>query len=69
MTLTLISIYLFIGIAWSALIDMAFMYRDKGHAKYKDLVGSHNNWTRIMVISIWPLFMTLSVIYMIREKK
>lgn len=68
MNLISTSIYLFIGIAWSAIIDIAFMYRDKGHANYKDLDGNHTNWTRFLVVLIWPVFVTLSIIYIIRDK-
>jgi len=66
-TPTTISLYLLLGIIVSALIDYAYMQRDRGDDHFKDVTGEQTNITRLVVIIFWPYIFILGFISAIKQ--
>ena len=67
MTLTTTSIYLLIGIIISALIDYAYIQRDRGDDHFKNVKGAQTTITRLVVVVVWPYIFILGFISAIKE--
>jgi len=68
MIVTIISIYLAIGLAIAFLVDIAYIQRDKGVEHFKDITGDMTMGGRIITILLWPVVLVIAITALIKEQ-
>jgi len=69
MIVTIISIYLAVGLVIAFLVDIAYMQRDRGVEHFSDITGDMTIGTRIITIMLWPIVLAFAIVALIKEQK
>lgn len=67
--ITLISIYLTVGLIIAFLVDMAYLRRDAGNEYFQDITGEMTWGVRILTIVLWPAVLGIAIVLFAKEKR